>query len=155
MTASIGVSPSPRPLLGSCCVTPLTVSDTGSPSASVAPVSVMVFSLWFGRHKFGPAVTAVQTGLWFSVVLTVHVLFVGSGSFYAPVTVPVFAIWVPALPAITVIVNETVAPFANVAATHVTVPAARVHPDDDDTYVEFAGSVSETVTGWHRRVRGS
>ena len=109
-------------------------------------MSVISFSLWFGGHRLGPPVTLLQTGLWFSVVTTVELSFAELGSDWSPLIVAVFVSDVPELPAVTVMSNVFEAPLARLAAVHVTTPARWVHPALADTNVEFAGSVSVTVT---------
>src|SRR5262249_33660842 len=118
---------------------------TGSPSGSVAPVSVISLSLWFGGHRFGPPLTPVQIGLWLRVVTTVDVLFARFGSNWNPETVAVFVSDDPALPAVTVMSKLVDAPFARLPTLQVTTPAAWVQPAAD-TNVEFDGSVSLTTT---------
>ena len=125
------------------------------PSASVAPVSVISFSLWFGGHRFGPPVTLPQTGLWLSVVTTVELSFAPLGLDWSPLIAAEFVRDVPELPAVTVMSNVVDAPLARLAAVHVTTPAAWVHPALADTNVEFAGSVSVTVTPLPQQARCS
>ena len=131
--------------MGSSWVTPVTVHDRVSPSASVAPLNVTLRSLWFGGQRSGPAVTAVQTGLWFNVVVNVEELFAAAGSNCSAETVPVLTMVEPALPAFTVIVKVVDAPLAKLAAVHVTVPARSPHPAEAETNVVFTGSASVTT----------
>ena len=127
-------------------MTPVTLVVIGLPSGSVAPVSVIKCSLWFGGHRFGPPVTVLQIGLWFSVVTTVEWLFPGTGSLWFPATTAVFVSVEPVLPAVTVTSKLRDAPEARLPTVQVTTPASCVQPALAETNVELDGSVSVTVT---------
>ena len=75
-----------------------------------------------------------------------ELLFAPLGSDWSPLIVAMFVSDVPELPAVTVMSNVVEAPLARLPAVHVTTPAAWAQPALAETNVEFAGSVSVTVT---------
>ena len=105
-------------------MTPVTLVVIGLPSGSVAPVSVIRCSLWFGGQRFGPPVTVLQIGLWLRVVTTVEWLFPDTGSFWLPAIAAVLVSVEPALPAVTVMSKVRDAPEARLPTAQVTTPAS-------------------------------
>src|SRR3989344_4660191 len=67
--ASGDISPSPKPLTGSSCMTFVTATVNGVPSGSTTPTTATLRYLWFGGQRMaGDADAASQTGGLFSIL---------------------------------------------------------------------------------------